>query len=159
MSPSRPAIGAAPVALTPSERMPCARPVSRDVRRSVVLVVDDQRENCDLYREYLTLVGFDVIEAHDGGEGIQAALDDAPDVIVMDLAMPIVDGYTATRRLKSDPRTRDIPVVVVTASGVDCYAEAIEAGCDAFLMKPCLPDDLERVLHATIARARVARDR
>lgn len=154
MTPSRPSIRPAPIALAPSERALRARPVSSEESRPVVLVVDDQPENCDLYSEYLTLVGFTVIEAHDGGDGIRLARKDAPDVIVMDLAMPVVDGYTATRLLKGDAQTRDIPIVVVTASGFDCHPAALAAGCDAFLVKPCLPDELERVLRESIASAK-----
>ena len=143
--------GRVPVALRPSQRrLPVATPKVEP--RRVVLVIDDQPENCDLYREYLTLVGFVVIEATDGAEGIRRALADQPDVIVMDLFMPVMDGYTATRLLKGDARTRDIPVVVVTAAGVDCHRAARDAGCDAFLLKPCLPEDLEGVLRTTIAR-------
>jgi two-component system cell cycle response regulator DivK len=116
----------------------------------VVLVVDDQHENCALYREFLGSAGFVVFEAHNGGDALRCALAETPDVIVMDLAMPVVDGYTATRLLKGDGRTRHIPVVAVTASGFDCHQDAIDAGCDAFLVKPCLPEDLEAVLRSSV---------
>ena len=116
----------------------------------VVLVVDDQAENCELYREFLGSAGFIVFEANNGGDALRCALAETPDVIVMDLAMPVVDGYTATRLLKGDPRTRHIPVVAVTASGFDCHQDALDAGCDAFLVKPCLPEDLEAVLRTSV---------
>ena len=116
----------------------------------VVLVVDDQQENCALYREFLSSAGFVVFEAHNGGDALRCALAEAPDAIVMDLAMPVVDGYTATRLLKGDARTRHIPVIAVTASGFDCHQDAIDAGCDAFLVKPCLPEDLEAVLRSSV---------
>ena len=122
-----------------------------DARAPTVLVVDDQPENCVLYREYLSHMGFRVVAANDGATAIQRAISDEPDVILMDLAMPVMDGYTATRLLKSDPRTRPIPIVVLTASGMEQHRRAESAGCDVFLVKPCALDDLEGVLRSCLA--------
>ena len=121
-----------------------------DERSPTVLVVDDNQENCDLYRECLTRLGFRVVDASDGATAIQRALADEPDVIVMDLAMPVMDGYTATRLLKSDQKTRAIPIVVLTAAGMDQHGRAEAAGCDVFLVKPCALDDLEGVLRSCV---------
>jgi two-component system cell cycle response regulator DivK len=119
-----------------------------------VLVVDDRPENCDLYREYLTYMGFRVVDADNGATAIERAIAEKPDVIVMDLAMPTMDGFQATRLLKTDANTKMIPIVVVTASGVEQHARAEEAGCDAFLVKPCALDDLEGVLRNCVMLAR-----
>ena len=82
-------------------------------------------------------------DAGDGENAVVMALELNPDVIVMDLALPGVDGWEATRRLKTHPQTRSVPIIVCTACTAD-YAQqkAQAAGCDAFLTKPCLPDDL-----------------
>ena len=106
--------------------------------------MDDTADVRELYSEYLTARGFRVATAADGDSGIAAALRYHPDVIVMDLAMPWVDGITATRRLKADPRTRNVPVIVLTGYAYRAIDQgALEAGAAAFLTKPCLPEDLE----------------
>ena len=109
-----------------------------------MLIVDDTQDVRDLYREYLTARGFRVATAPDGESGIAAALRYRPDVIVMDLAMPFVDGITATRRLKADARTRNVPVILLTGYAYRAIDQgALEAGASIFLTKPCLPEDLE----------------
>ena len=117
---------------------------SRERGSAIVLIVDDTADVRELYSEYLTARGFRVATAADGDSGIAAALRYHPDVIVMDLAMPWVDGITATRRLKADPRTRNVPVIVLTGYAYRAIDQgALEAGAAAFLTKPCLPEDLE----------------
>jgi two-component system, cell cycle response regulator DivK len=87
--------------------------------------------------------GFDVIEAGNGQDAITWASDHAPDVVLMDLSIPVIDGWEATRRLKSDARTAHIPVVALTAyDGAGELRKATEAGCDWFVPKPCPPDAL-----------------
>lgn len=96
-----------------------------------------------MYAEYLSFSGFRVVEASNGAEALQKAFELTPDVILMDLSLPGMDGWTATRSLKSDERTRRIPVVALTGHALAGASEsARQAGCDAFVTKPCLPDDL-----------------
>ena len=112
-----------------------------DKRR--VLVVDDYPDAREMYGEYLEYCGFEVVQASNGMEALQRALDTAPDIILMDLSLPVMDGWEATRRLKADKRTAAIPVVALTGHALAGISEgAKKAGCDAFVTKPCLPEDL-----------------
>jgi len=96
-----------------------------------------------MYSEYLAFSGYDVIEARNGKEAIDAAQERLPAIIIMDLSLPVMDGWEATRRLKADERTRRIPVVALTGHALAGHSKgAREAGCDSFLAKPCLPDQL-----------------
>ena len=111
--------------------------------RPCVLVVDDYPDAREMYSEYLQFSGFDVVEAANGMEALQRAIEHAPDVILMDLSLPVMDGWEATRRLKSDPRTAPIPVVALTGHALAGISEgAKKAGCDAFVTKPCLPEEI-----------------
>jgi CheY-like chemotaxis protein len=115
----------------------------------LVLLVDDYADTRDLYGTYLRMQGYRIAEAEDGMEGVMKAVDLHPAVIVMDIAMPILDGFDATRRLKQEPRTEAIPVICLTAHGHPSQrARALREGCVAFLTKPCLP----REVAAEIAR-------
>src|SRR5207249_1924781 len=108
-----------------------------------VLLVDDYPDARDMYCEYLEFSGYDVIQAVNGVEAIERARDDHPDIILMDLSLPVMDGWEATRRLKADERTASIPVVALTGHALAGISEgAKQAGCDAFVTKPCLPEDL-----------------
>jgi CheY-like chemotaxis protein len=110
-----------------------------------VLLVDDFTDAREMYAEYLSYSGFDVIQAADGMEALRCAAERLPDVILMDLALPVLDGWEVTRRLKADPRTAHIPVVALTGHALSWLLEAAErAGCEAWLTKPCLPEDLVR---------------
>ncbi len=110
-----------------------------------VLLVDDYPDAREMYAEYLQFSGFDVVEAANGMEALQRALETSPDIILMDLSLPVMDGWEATRRLKSDERTAGIPVVALTGHALAGISEgAKKAGCDAFVTKPCLPEDLVR---------------
>jgi CheY-like chemotaxis protein len=96
-----------------------------------------------MYAAYLQFSGFDVAEATNGLEAVEKAETLMPDIILMDLALPRMDGWEATRRLKANARTRHIPVVALTGHALAGHAEgARQAGCDAFVTKPCLPDAL-----------------
>ena len=111
--------------------------------RPVVLIAEDQPELRQLYAEHLTMSGFDVIEAGNGAEAIDLSSSRMPDVILMDLSMPIVDGWEATKRLRANARTAHIPVVALTAhDGAGELERATQAGCDWFVPKPCPPDAL-----------------
>jgi two-component system, cell cycle response regulator DivK len=108
-----------------------------------VLLVDDYPDAREMYSEYLTFSGYDVVEAANGVEALQRAVDERPDIILMDLSLPVMDGWEATRRLKSDERTAGIPVVALTGHALAGISDgAKRAGCDAFVTKPCLPEDL-----------------
>jgi two-component system, cell cycle response regulator DivK len=111
----------------------------------LVLVVDDHEDAREGYSRVLTGGGYRAEAAADGLEALEKALDLRPDVIVMDLSMPGLNGWEATRRLKTMESTREIPVIAVTAHVVGHAREvALAAGCDAFLTKPCFPEDLLR---------------
>ena len=130
--------------------------VLRDRKRArLVLIVDDSVHTREMYTEYLTARGLRVISAPDGESGVALTLSMKPDVVVMDLAMPGLNGITATHRLKQHPRTRRTPVIVLTGYAFRAIQQgALEAGADVFLTKPCLPEDLERSVRDLIARER-----
>ena len=109
----------------------------------LVLVVDDYQDAREMYSEYLEFSGFRVAEARNGIEALEKAFELLPDLILMDLSLPGMDGWEATRRLKADERTKRIPVVALTGHALAGHSEgAKQAGCDAFVTKPCLPDAL-----------------
>jgi CheY-like chemotaxis protein len=109
----------------------------------LVLVVEDYQDAREMYAAYLEFSGYRVAEASNGIEAIEKTKELMPDIILMDLALPRMDGWEATRRLKLDERTRHIPIVALTGHALDGHADgAREAGCDAFVTKPCLPDEL-----------------
>jgi CheY-like chemotaxis protein len=122
-------------------------------RRKRILLVDDIEDNCRVYGLFLRTKGFDVSVAAEGHDALAKTRTLMPDLVVMDLAIPGIDGWEVTRRLKADRRTRRIPVVAVTGHVLAGAKErASAAGCDAFLTKPCLPDELlgviQRILRA-----------
>jgi two-component system cell cycle response regulator DivK len=108
-------------------------------RRPVVLVVDDDLDARIVYEQFLTLKGCSVVTARDGLKALATAAECRPDVIVMDLMMPRLDGLEATARLKRSPMTQHIPVVVLSAVQPS-RDRARAAGCDGFLAKPCSPE-------------------
>jgi CheY-like chemotaxis protein len=109
------------------------------------LLVDDNDDNRKLYAEQLRTSGWVVEDLTNGLDALQVAPAFAPDVIVMDLAMPVVNGVEVTRRLKRDPRTRDIPIVALTAHPT-LLVEAKDAGCSQCLTKPLAPRALLQAL-------------
>jgi CheY-like chemotaxis protein len=116
---------------------------ARKADRPRVLLVDDYPDAREMYAEYLEFSGFEVVEAENGMEALQRAVEASPDIILMDLSLPVMDGWEATRRLKADKRTAQIPVVALTGHALAGISEgAKKAGCDAFVTKPCLPEDL-----------------
>jgi two-component system cell cycle response regulator DivK len=109
----------------------------------LVLVVEDYQDAREMYAAYLQFSGYRVAEATNGLEAIEKTVELLPDIILMDLALPRMDGWEATRRLKLDERTRHIPIVALTGHALAGHAEgARQAGCDSFVTKPCLPDAL-----------------
>jgi CheY-like chemotaxis protein len=112
-------------------------------RGPLVLIVDDFEDNRAMYSEYLTYSGYRVEQASDGAQAVDMTRRLMPDAIVMDLSLPVMDGWEATRRLKADDQTRHIPIIALTGHALAGHSRvAREAGCDAFLAKPCLPETL-----------------
>jgi two-component system cell cycle response regulator DivK len=108
-----------------------------------ILMIEDNEDNRRILRDLLTSKGYDVIEAEDGIDGVRAAETFRPDLILMDIQLPGIDGYEATRRIKANSESRKIPIIVVTSyalSGDD--VRAFEAGCDAYVAKPFSPRDI-----------------
>lgn len=117
----------------------------------LVLIVDDFDDNREMYAEYLRERGICVAEARDGYEAIRKTIDLSPDLVVMDLSLPGLDGWEATRRLRADPRTAQVPVVAVTGYALGTQADrARAAGCDDVLTKPLLPEELLRWIVSTV---------
>ena len=121
----------------------------------LVLIVDDSPDARAIYGEYLRYSGFRVITANNGQEGLAAAQAEWPAVIVMDLAMPLMDGWEAIRRLRADALTSEIPIVALSAYAFgDAPDRAREAGADLCLSKPCLPPQVARVVRAMLGSSR-----
>jgi CheY-like chemotaxis protein len=133
-----------------------------DSQNPLVLIVEDYQDAREMYAAYLQFSGYRVAEASNGLEALDKTRELMPDIILMDLALPKMDGWEATRRLKADERTRHIPIVALTGHALAGHAEvARQAGCDAFVTKPCLPDalvaEIERMLSSRRAEAGSAR--
>ena len=111
---------------------------------SRILLVEDNEMNRDMLSRRLRRRGLEVVTAVDGAEGVEAAHREHPDLILMDMSLPVIDGWEATRRLKGTESTRHIPIVALTAHAMSEDRErALEAGCDEYATKPV---DLERLL-------------
>jgi CheY-like chemotaxis protein len=109
-----------------------------------ILLVEDNELNRDMLSRRLVRKGYDVLIAEDGAKGLSAATDGKPDLILMDMSLPVLDGWEATRRLKAEPETRAIPVIALTAHAMSSDREkAVAAGCDDYDTKPV---ELERLL-------------
>jgi len=122
-----------------------------------VLIVDDSADIRELWRLWLTFWGFSVDEARNGYDAIQKATEVQPDLILMDLWMPVVDGIEAMRRLKADSRTSHVPVLALSAQAhAPDSSTALAAGAEAFLTKPCDPDRLLDHIRLAMGRLRPA---
>lgn len=111
---------------------------------SKILLVEDNEMNRDMLSRRLQKRGYEIVMAFDGAQGVEMAQSAAPDLILMDMSLPVMDGWEATRRLKADPATHQIPVIALTAHAMsDDREKAMEAGCDEYDTKPI---DLERLL-------------
>jgi CheY-like chemotaxis protein len=114
-----------------------------------VLLVEDNEDNLVIYSTILRHAGFAVLEARDGQTGIDIAKREHPSLILMDVSIPIVDGWEATRRLKADPTTSDIPIIALTAHALASdQRKAADVGCDGYIPKPAEP----RVVLAAVKR-------
>ena len=110
-------------------------------RGPLVLVVDDYRDAREMYAQYLEASGFRVAEASTGFEAVRIARELKPDCILMDLALPGIDGWEATRQIKADGTTAKIPIIAITGHTSELASrDARAAGCAAFVIKPALPD-------------------
>jgi two-component system, cell cycle response regulator DivK len=108
-----------------------------------ILVIEDTEDNRQILRDLLSSAGYEIIEAADGESGVAMAAKHRPDLILMDIQLPIIDGYEATRRIKADAATRHIPIVAVTSYAlVGDEAKTREAGCDGYVAKPFSPRHL-----------------
>jgi two-component system, cell cycle response regulator DivK len=105
-----------------------------------ILVVEDTEDNRQIIRDLLTSAGYEMIEAVTGEQGVAMAAEHRPDLILMDIQLPALDGYEATRRIKANPALRDTPVIAVTSYALSGDEERTrEAGCDAYVAKPFSP--------------------
>ena len=117
-----------------------------------ILLVEDNEMNRDMLSRRLVLRGHEVVIAEDGGVALEMALREFPDLVLMDMGLPVMDGWEATRQLKTDPRTASLPVIALTAHAMaDDRLRALDAGCDDFDTKPI---DLDRLLGKVAALVR-----
>jgi CheY-like chemotaxis protein len=127
-----------------SQRLPLHRPT--------ILVVDDFDDTRCLLRAWLERKGFRVIEAENGNEAVSEAESKLPDLIIMDVEMPEMDGLTATRKIRQSERMGAVPIVVVSAYGADRFrGKALQAGCDEYVSTPFEPAELERLIRSYLA--------
>jgi two-component system, cell cycle response regulator DivK len=120
-----------------------------------ILVVEDQEDNRRIIRDLLMSAGYELVEAADGEAGVRLAATERPDLILMDIQLPVLDGHEATRRIKQNPELRAIPIVVVTSyalSGDD--AKAMAAGADGYAAKPFSPRELLATIRKLLGDAK-----
>jgi two-component system cell cycle response regulator DivK len=123
--------------------------MAAETRAPLVLVVDDFDDNRLLYASTIAEAGYEVAQATNGAEALEKIGKTRPAVIIMDLSMPVLDGWEATRRIKANAATADIVVIAVTGHSTNYgLQQAADAGADAVLMKPCLPADLLGIIDA-----------
>lgn len=119
-----------------------------------VLVVEDNNDNREVYVTVLRHYGYDVIEAVNGEQGLQKAQQEKPDIILMDLSLPVIDGWEATKRLKANQELKTIPVIAITAHAMSGdEARALEVGCNGYLSKPCMPKDIISIVKKFIGES------
>jgi len=117
-----------------------------------ILVVEDQEDNRQILRDLLGNAGYELTEAENGEEAIAAAGKQRPDLILMDIQLPIMDGYEATRRIRTNPDLRSVPIIAVTSYALTGDEDkALAAGCDGYVTKPYSPRDLLAKVRAYLA--------
>jgi two-component system cell cycle response regulator DivK len=122
----------------------------RDV--ATVLLVEDTEDNRQMMRRLLEMSGFRVVEATNGREAVEVASQVQPQIILMDLSLPIIDGLAATRQIRNLPELNTVPIVAVSAHDTaDFHSEALDAGCDAYVTKPINYTELEHLVTRLIA--------
>ena len=108
-----------------------------------ILMVEDTEDNRQIIRDLIATTDYDLIEAADGASGLATAAAEKPDLILMDIQLPVMDGYEATRRIKAEPTLRHIPIIAVTSYALSGdEGKAFSAGCDAYIAKPFSPRQL-----------------
>jgi len=118
-----------------------------------VLVVEDFEDNRFMMRRLLEMSGYRVLEAVNGQEAVETAQREHPDLILMDLSLPLLDGLSATRRIRAQAELRQVPIIAVSAHDTtDFHAEALAAGCNEYVTKPIDFDELERLLKELLTR-------
>jgi len=123
------------------------------IRLKTVLLAEDNEDNRIVYSTILQHFGYRVMEALNGEEGIAKARTEQPDLILMDISIPVIDGWEATQVLKRDPKTRRIPIIALTAHALASDREkAMEVGCDSYLAKPCEPKTVVSEVERFIGR-------
>ncbi|MEX2281374.1 MAG: response regulator [Gemmatimonadota bacterium] len=128
-----------------------------DQAQKTVLLVEDNEDNLVVYRTILEHVGFRVIEARDGEEGVRQARKFKPNLILMDISIPKIDGWEATQQLKSDQDTKGIPIIALTAHALEeDRQKAIQAGCDGYLAKPVEPRRVVQEVERFVGPAKAA---
>jgi len=125
----------------------------------LILFVDDSADDRELYIDYLAAAGFRVAAATDGSQGVALAKSMAPDLIVMDLHMPGIDGWEAACLLAGNKHTHRIPIVALSgACDTAAVMRAVSSGCDGFVLKPCLAGELEGIIRSTLEKERVRQE-
>lgn len=123
--------------------------------QKTILLVEDNEDNLVVYRTILEHVGYRVIEARDGEEGVKNAREQMPDLILMDISIPKMDGWQATQTLKGDEKTRPIPIIALTAHALEeDRQKAVQAGCDGYLAKPVEPRRVVQEVERFVGPAR-----
>ena len=118
-----------------------------------VLLVEDTEDNRQMMRRLLEMSGYQVVEAINGEEAVKLAFDEKPRIILMDLSLPLIDGLTATRRIRSLPGLSRVPIVAVSAHDTaDFHSDALAAGCNAYVTKPIDYPELEEVVNRLLER-------
>ena len=125
-----------------------------DIQDSVkVLLVEDTEDNRQMMRRLLEMSGYLVVEAINGEEAVRLASEEQPRIILMDLSLPLIDGLTATRRIRRLPGFRDVPIVAVSAHDTaDFHSDALAAGCNAYITKPIDYPELEDIVHGLLSK-------
>src|SRR5689334_14340615 len=127
----------------------------RLLMKSTILVVDDVEEVREMCAQYLAHEGYGVAVASNGQEAVAKTTEILPTAVLMDLSLPVMGGLEATKRIKSDPRTQHIPVILLTAQTRSGSAAVIESGCEGFLVKPAAPRDIVAEIERVLKRARI----
>lgn len=118
-----------------------------------VLLVEDTEDNRQMMRKLLEMSGYQVVEAINGVEAVRLAYEERPGIILMDLSLPVIDGLTATRRIRSVPGLSNVPIVAVSAHDTaDFHSDALAAGCDVYITKPIDYPELEAIVRGLLSR-------
>lgn len=135
-----------------------AEPGNSHETRARVLLVEDTEDNRFMMRRLLEMSGYNVAEATNGAEAVRTAEYDRPEIILMDLSLPVIDGLAATRRIRQLPELESVPIIAVSAHDTaDFHAEALAAGCDAYVTKPIDYSELEDLITLLLAKSKTDR--